>query len=110
MVHMEPVAFGTAGHAIAITVTLPRTTLVVVTTGTGYVMCGALDVRLLDERLAARGIVAARAVGVRTVAELLDAPLEDVTRAAEAIGVRRGMRGRDAVLCMLSAGQASPAP
>lgn len=109
MVSMEPVAFGTAGTAIAITVTLPRTTLVIVTTETGYVMCGALDVRLLDERLAARSIVAARAVGVRTVAELLDAPLEDVTQAAEALGVRRGMRGRDAVVCMLSAAQASPA-
>jgi uncharacterized protein YunC (DUF1805 family) len=89
------------GRAEGLTVHLPRTTLIVASTEVGYVMCGALDVRLLDERLAARGIVAARAVGVRTLRELLDAPIDDLTRAAAALGIHPGMTGREALGRML---------
>ncbi|MDA8344161.1 MAG: YunC family protein [Thermaerobacter sp.] len=60
-------------------------------------MCGALDVGLLSEKLRARGIVAARAVGVRTVEELLAAPMESVTPAAAERGVQVGMPGHDAI-------------
>ena len=73
--------------ALGISVALPKTNLVVVTTETGYIMCGALDVGLLNEKLAARGIIAARAVGVKTLDELLDAPLESVTVKAEELGI-----------------------
>ncbi|NOU92247.1 DUF1805 domain-containing protein [Paenibacillus sp. LMG 31456] len=63
-------------------------------------MCGALDVGLLNERLKDRHIIAARATGVRTIEELLDAPLEMVTYEAEQLGIVPGMKGRDAVLKM----------
>lgn len=87
-------------HATAITVELPKTHLVAVTTAKGYIMCGALDVPLLNTRLAERQIVAGRAVGVRTVEDLLEAPLADVTDAARALGVAPGMKGRDAIKLM----------
>jgi uncharacterized protein YunC (DUF1805 family) len=87
--------------ALGISVTLPKTNLVVVTTEIGYIMCGALDVGLLNEKLAARGIIAARAVGVKTLDELLDAPLESVTAQAELLGITPGTIGRDAVRIML---------
>src|SRR3569833_832423 len=87
--------------ALGISVTLPKTTLVVVTTEIGYIMCGALDVGLLNENLAARGIIAARAVGVKTLDELLAAPLESVTVQAEELGITPGAGGRDAVRIML---------
>lgn len=67
----------------------------------GYIMCGALDVGLLNEKLADRGIIAGRAVGVRTIEQLLDAPLESVTYAAEALGISAGTIGRDALLKMV---------
>jgi uncharacterized protein YunC (DUF1805 family) len=86
---------------IGIEVQLPKTTLLAVTTDKGYIMCGALDIGLLNERLKERGIIAARAVGVRTLQELLDAPMESVTRGAEALGVVPGVRGRDAIMKML---------
>jgi len=60
-------------------------------------MCGALDVALLNDKLKDRGIIAGRAVGVKTLDELLEAPLESVTYGAENIGIAAGMRGRDAV-------------
>ncbi|SEF95608.1 protein of unknown function [Paenibacillus sp. UNC499MF] len=64
-------------------------------------MCGALDVALLNERLSDRQIIAARATGVKTIGELLDAPLESVTHTAEEMGIYAGMTGRDAILKMM---------
>ncbi|HEY3366913.1 MAG TPA: DUF1805 domain-containing protein [Symbiobacteriaceae bacterium] len=87
-------------QATAITVELPKTHLVAVTTTKGYIMCGALDVTLLNTRLADRGIIAGRALGVRNVDELLEAPLADVTDAARALGVVPGMKGREAIRLM----------
>lgn len=83
--------------AIGIEVKLPKTTLLAVATDKGYIMCGALDVALLNEKLADRKIIAGRAVGVRSLEQLLDAPLESVTKEAEALGIYPGMSGRQAV-------------
>ncbi|WP_210365222.1 DUF1805 domain-containing protein [Bacillus sp. REN3] len=85
---------------LAITVRLPKTNLLVVTGDKGYIMCGALDVGLLNEKLKLRKVIAGRAVGVKTIDELLEAPLESVTFEAESLGAVRGMAGKDALLLM----------
>lgn len=85
----------------AVTVLLPKTTLLVVMNDKGYIMCGALDVALLNERLLDRKIIAGRAVGVKTIEELLNAPLESVTIEAERLGIQKGMIGREALLKMI---------
>ncbi|MFT8872497.1 MAG: DUF1805 domain-containing protein [Sporolactobacillus sp.] len=101
MIELEPVVLD--GHFFrGVTVRLPKTTLLVVAGEKGYIMCGALDVGLLNERLADRGIIAGKAQGVHTLQELLDAPLAEVTVAAEALGVHPGLRGSDALLKMVS--------
>lgn len=100
MVEVQPIHFP-EGTAIAVSVQLPKTTLLAVTTDRGYIMCGALDVGLLNARLAQREIIAGRAVGVKTIQELLDAPLESVTTTAENMGITAGMIGRDAIVKML---------
>lgn len=64
-------------------------------------MCGALDVGLLNEKLKDRKIVAARAVGVKTIDQLLNAPMESVTLEAEALGITKGMIGKEALLKMI---------
>lgn len=64
-------------------------------------MCGALDIDLLNQKLADRKIIAARAVGVRTIDDLLHAPLESVTHEAEICGIVEGMTGEEALLKML---------
>jgi uncharacterized protein YunC (DUF1805 family) len=99
VITMKPVEVNGV-QATAITVELPKTSLVIVTTDRGYIMCGALDVDLLNTRLAERGIIAGRALGVKTVEQLLDAPLADVTDAARALGIVPGMTGRDAIANM----------
>lgn len=99
MIELSPIVID--GYTfLAVTVHLPKTTLLVVTSDKGYIMCGALDVGLLNEKLHERKIIAARAVGVKTIDQLLDAPLESVTFEAEKLGIHPGMTGKDALLKM----------
>ena len=83
------------------TVHLPKTTLLTISNEIGYIMCGALDVGLLNQKLADRKIIAGRAVGVRTIDDLLKAPLESVTYEAENCGITKGMIGEEALLKMI---------
>lgn len=64
-------------------------------------MCGALDIGLLNEKLADRKIIAGRAVGVRTIDDLLKAPLESITYEAKTYGIEEGMTGEEALLKMI---------
>lgn len=100
MVTMEPITVG-EHTLIGVEVKLPKTTLLSISTSRGYIMCGALDVGLLNEKLSDRQIIAARAVGVRTLSQLLAAPLESVTLEAERLGIVPGMIGADALLLMV---------
>jgi uncharacterized protein YunC (DUF1805 family) len=86
--------------AIGVEVLLPKTTLLAITAGEGYIMCGALDIGLLNEMLKDREIIAGRAVGVKTFQQLLDAPMESVTDAAHALGITVGMSGKEAIRLM----------
>jgi uncharacterized protein YunC (DUF1805 family) len=86
---------------LAVTVYLPKTTLLAVTNDKGYIMCGALDIGLLNEKLKDRRIIAGRAVGVKTIQQLLDAPLESVTYEAEVLGIHKGMVGKEALIKMV---------
>ncbi|GIP36221.1 YunC family protein [Paenibacillus sp. J2TS4] len=100
MMQVKPIDIG-GRTALGIEVKLPKTTLLAVTTDKGYIMCGALDVQLLNDKLKDRKIIAGRAVGVRTLEELLEAPLESVTLEAETLGIHSGMKGMDAVAKMM---------
>lgn len=85
----------------ATTVELPKTSLLIVSNDIGYIMCAALDVDIFNEveKLRARNVIAGRALGVRTIEQLLDAPLQKVTDAAkELYGWEVGMMGKDALL------------
>lgn len=82
----------------AIRVELPKTNLLIVTNENGYIMCGALDVDLLNNKLAERKIVAARATGVKTIDQLLEAPLDKVTLEAENKGWYEGINAKEALL------------
>ncbi|WOV88935.1 DUF1805 domain-containing protein [Sporosarcina oncorhynchi] len=99
MVTLTPIIIGGQPFT-AVTVRLPKTTLLTVSNEIGYIMCGALDIGLLNNVLADRKIVAGRAVGVKTIDELLKAPLESVTVEAEQFGIRVGMTGTDALMRM----------
>jgi uncharacterized protein YunC (DUF1805 family) len=97
LMQMVPIPVGDGRVALGVEVKLPKTTLLTVSTDKGYIMCGALDVGLLNEKLADRKIIAGRAVGVRTLEQLLEAPLESVTHEAETLGIHPGMSGLEAI-------------
>lgn len=97
MINVDPILIE-GKQFTAISVKIPKTNLLVVSNDEGYIMCGALDVDLLNEKLADRDIVAGRATGVRTIEDLLDAPLEKITVGARNRGWTEGMKGRDALL------------
>jgi len=84
----------------AIRVELPKTNLLVISNDIGYIMCAALDVDIFNEipKLKERDVIAGRAMGVRTIDELLNAPLEKITDASKAYGWEVGMIGKDALL------------
>lgn len=82
----------------AIRVELPKTNLLMISNEVGYIMCAALDVDVLNEKLADRKVIAGRAVGVRTIDDLLHAPLEKITDASRAYGWVEGMIGKDALI------------
>lgn len=97
MMRMVPFVLDNGATVLGVEVKLPKTTLLSISTDKGYIMCGALDVALLNERLSDRGIIAGRAVGVRTLEELMNAPLESVTLTAEEMGIVAGMKGSEAL-------------
>ncbi|GLB59713.1 YunC family protein [Cytobacillus sp. NCCP-133] len=100
MIDLKPIDID--GHTfLGISVQLPKTNLLVIANDKGYIMCGALDVALLNEKLKDRKVIAGRAVGVKTIEQLLHAPLESVTYEAENLGIHKGTIGRDALLKML---------
>lgn len=100
MIELTPIVI--EGHTfLGVSVLLPKTTLLAVSSDKGYIMCGALDVGLLNEKLKDRKVIAGRAVGVRTIEQLLNAPLESVTFEAESLGVHKGMIGKEALLRMV---------
>ncbi|HIW33532.1 MAG TPA: DUF1805 domain-containing protein [Candidatus Paenibacillus intestinavium] len=101
MMKMIPFQLRSGATVIGTEVKLPKTTLLSVSTDKGYIMCGALDVSLLNNKLKDRAIIAGRAVGVRTLDELMEAPLESITDAAGALGITVGMKGKDALEKML---------
>ena len=85
----------------AVRVELPKTNLLVISNDVGYIMCAALDVDVFDanEKLREREVIAGRASGVRTINDLLHAPLQKVTNAAkDKYGWEEGMIGKDALL------------
>ncbi|GEO25699.1 hypothetical protein AAC03nite_14840 [Alicyclobacillus acidoterrestris] len=103
MVNITPIEV--QGYRFTAThVALPKTNLLVVSNQVGYIMCGALDITLLRETLASRGIIAARAVGVKTMQELLDGKVESCTQAAEALGITPGMAVTEALARIGAAG------
>ena len=84
-------------------VELPKTTLFVVANEVGYIMCAALDIDFFNnsEKLRARKIIAGRAEGVRSIEQLLEAPLAKVTIACDELGIKPGTIGKDALVLSL---------
>ncbi|NOZ58682.1 MAG: DUF1805 domain-containing protein [Euryarchaeota archaeon] len=85
------------GSALGVRIPLGKAPLLVILAKRGYLMCGYLNVEAAEKL----GDAAAVVRGVRTFDDMLSARVEETTSAAEALGVERGMRGREALERML---------
>ena len=85
-------------RALGIRVELPGSPpLLIIVAERGFVMCGFLNVEAA-ERL---GVAAAMVSGVKTFEDVLEAEVRAATSRARALGVREGMRGREALALMM---------
>ena len=86
------------GKALGIRVELPGSPpLLLIVAERGFVMCGFLNVDAA-ERL---GVAAGMVSGVRTFEDVLEAEVRAATSKAKALGVREGMKGREALALMM---------
>ncbi len=84
--------------ALGVRVELPGSPpLLLIVAERGFVMCGFLNVEAA-ERL---GVAAAMVSGVRTFEDVLEAPVRACTSKARELGVREGMKGREALELMI---------
>ncbi|RLI13617.1 DUF1805 domain-containing protein [Candidatus Bathyarchaeota archaeon] len=79
---------------LAVKVELPGSPpLLLLVAEKGFVMCGYLNIEVA-ERL---GVAAAMVSGVRTFEDVLEAPIRALTSKARELGVKEGMKGREAL-------------
>ncbi len=79
--------------AVGYQIDLPGAPLIVAKGKKGFVMCGYLDTASADKFEAAAAVVR----GVKSVDDLLEKPVTDVSRTAAKLGVKPGMSGRAAL-------------
>lgn len=83
---------------LGVRVELPESPpLLLVVAEKGFVMCGFLNIEAA-ERL---GVAAAMVSGVKTFEDVLNAEVKAATTKAKGLGVQPGMRGVEALTCML---------
>ncbi len=79
---------------LGIEIDLPNAPPLIVLRGdNGFVMCGYLDISVAEKI----GVLAARVTGVKSVEEMLDKEIGEVTSKAIEKGVKKGVKVRDIV-------------
>ncbi len=74
----------------------PNASLLVIRSGSGMLACGYLKVETAEKLGDALAVV----TGVGSFEQMLEKPVVAASSAAAALGVRGGMSGREALICM----------
>ncbi len=81
------------GVALGIKIEVGRAPLLLIKARKGFVMCGYLNINAANSL----GDIAAKVTGVSTFEDVLRAEVVEVSEKAKGIGIREGMRGKDAL-------------
>ncbi|KUK05048.1 YunC family protein [Methermicoccus shengliensis] len=81
------------GEAHCYLIPIEPAPLIVIAARRGFVMCGYLDMRAVEEM----GVAAAKVRGVHSFNDVLNAQIVEATSCARQMGVSVGMRGKDAL-------------
>jgi uncharacterized protein YunC (DUF1805 family) len=76
-----------------VVVPLQHANIVLLIAANGYLMCGYLNLEAAEKFGDCAGIIR----GVKNAEEMLEKEVACVTKAAESLGVKAGMKGRDAI-------------
>lgn len=77
-------------------VALDNTTLLILEGYGGFAMCGALDVNIYNTpKMKERKVICFKAVGVKTLEQLYEAEINDVSEYAISLGIYKGMKVKD---------------
>ena len=90
------------GKAITIDIEVPKARLLLIRANKGFIMCAALNIRILDELHPERCIVAATVKGVKSIEEMLEKKINEATLEAQKLGINPGeISGREALEKMM---------
>lgn len=89
---IRPVSIGKK-QAQGVEIQLGKASLVMVIGSKGYLMCGYLNLETAEKL----GDCAAIITGVKTIEDLLNAPVVSYTTKAKMAGIRKGMTGLKAI-------------
>jgi uncharacterized protein YunC (DUF1805 family) len=87
----------THGEATGYVLDLGNAPLLIITTHNGYLMCGYLNIAAANKI----GDVAGRVTGVRTLEEILNAKIIEVSDKARQKGLKEGMTGKEFLNALL---------
>ncbi len=77
---------------VGIEIILPNSPPLVIIRGRkGFVMCGYLDINVTNKL----GLIAARVVGVKSIEEMLEKKIVNVTSKARELGIKEGMKVKE---------------
>lgn len=75
---------------------LDNTTLLILQGYGGFAMCGALDVNIYNTpKMKDRKVICFKAVGVKTLEELYEAKIYELSDYAKSLGITEGMKVKD---------------
>lgn len=81
------------GSAIGLKMDMENAPLLVIRAGSGFVMCGYLNMEIANKL----GDAAVRVTGVRSFEDVLNAKAVDVSENAKKLGITIGMTAKDAL-------------
>ncbi|MGQ9494183.1 MAG: YunC family protein [Anaerolineae bacterium] len=82
-----------SGSALGVRIGSPEKAGIIALIGEkGIIVCRNFDTAALEQR----GVAAARVQGIKSIEEVLAAPIESCTAQARELGVTEGMKGADA--------------
>jgi len=91
---MQEVEYKNLGYGvIGISIPLGRANLVLIKAKKGYIMCGYLNITTAESL----GDAACVVRGVKHVEDALGAEIKELTSAARALGIKKGMKVREAL-------------
>lgn len=90
------------GEAITIDIEVPKAHLLLIRANKGFIMCAALNIRILDELHPERCIIAATVKGIKSIDEMLEKKINEATLEAQKLGINPGeTNGREALEKMM---------